>query len=518
MGSAVNAASGVLGGVIQGITSNVIPGANLANQDQVNKQIAALNSQSNTNLGTSGQLLGNASDQLNITGDYYRQAQRDLTNAIGANEASGDAVNILRNAALGNAPSAAQAQLQSGKDQAIATQAAMANSGNLSQMLGGQKTAMDNAANLTQQAANQSAQLRAQEMATARGQYGSQTAQYANQAAQNAANQTNLAASSANLYGTQLGAAGNFGNLANYGAVNAGNLALGQTGQQQGALNQAQAQQAHAAGGMLNGVGGALGSLAGGNTVGEAASTMLSDYNSKTNIQLDSQKSEGQKNWEDLVDFITGGKKKKQKEETTNMLLDMSRDNMASSISVASDTAPDTMVSDENTKQNVQSDQASRAKSISNYFRDQSPQKADTASPSSSDSTSPAKTGGAYDSSDDNRKKFAKGISDSFASDKDMKKDVKKSSMLHRFLDELEPVTFEYKEPTGEMGKTPGVHMGIIAQDVEKAPGGESMIVETPEGKGIDMASAMGMLMSAAADAHDRVSSLEELFKSRKAK
>jgi hypothetical protein len=65
------------------------------------------------------------------------------------------------------------------------------------------------------------------------------------------------------------------------------------------------------------------------------------------------------------------------------------------------------------------------------------------------------------------------------------------------------------------MGKTPGEHIGVIAQQIEKAPGGKSMIVETPEGKGIDLASAVGTLLAAAAESHNRVQELEDLFKSK---
>ena len=65
------------------------------------------------------------------------------------------------------------------------------------------------------------------------------------------------------------------------------------------------------------------------------------------------------------------------------------------------------------------------------------------------------------------------------------------------------------------MGRTPGEHLGVIAQQIEKAPGGKSMVVNTPTGKGIDVPSAVGTLLAAAAETHDRVKDLEELFKSK---
>lgn len=405
MGSAASAVGGAVGGVlgggIQGITQGVLPGASFADPSKARDAINAL-----------------ANDAQGYQANYSNaigQANQQFGNAVGSFGTSRDALALLRNQAAGTAPTAAQAQLQSGKDQAIATQSALANSGNLSQMISGQKTAMDNAANLTQQAANQAAQLRAQEIAI-----GQQN--YANAANTNTANQSNL-------FGAAASNAQNQGALSNSANIGAGNIAIGQSGQQQQALNQAQAQQANAAGGMLNGLGG-------------AAATLLSDEDQKTNIQSE------------------------------------------------------------------------RAKGISKFFKEDRGED----KPKEDTSSAPAKGLDGY-ADDDPRKKVAQQIKEGFISDEETKKEVKhKGSMLHAFLDGLDPVTFEYKEPTGEMGKTPGTHMGIIAQDVEKAPGGKSMIIETPEGKAIDMASAMGMLMSAAADAHERMSSLEELFKSKKVK
>jgi len=110
------------------------------------------------NLGFQQTSLGNVANQQ-IGASNNAQGQTATANAL------------LQGAAQGNAPSAAQMQLQAGNDAAINQQMAMANSGNLSQMISGQRNAMQNEANLGQQNANNAAQLRAQEMATARGQY-----------------------------------------------------------------------------------------------------------------------------------------------------------------------------------------------------------------------------------------------------------------------------------------------------------------------------------------------------------
>lgn len=82
-----------------------------------------------------------------------------------------DALEMARQAALGNTPSAAQMQLQSGFDRAIAGQMAM-----LASQRGGfnpaaQRAAQFNAADLTSTAARESAMLRANESAQARSQF-----------------------------------------------------------------------------------------------------------------------------------------------------------------------------------------------------------------------------------------------------------------------------------------------------------------------------------------------------------
>ena len=104
------------------------------------------------------------------------------------------------------------------------------------------------------------------------------------------------------------------------------------------------------------------------------------------------------------------------------------------------------------------------------------------------------------------------------SSDKDKKKDVEKDNKIKSFLDAVDPVSFEYKKPDGQMGKTQGEHLGVIAQDIEKAPHGKSMILDTQQGKAIDIPSAVGTLLAAAADANRRMSELEEYLKARKEK
>lgn len=256
MGSAVSSAvssvvqpvAEIAGDIVGGIAGAMTPKIPMANQDAINNAIA------NQKI-LQQQML-----------DAYAQAQQDVTGSKAAyggqlNQAndylnkSNSSVDLLKGAAEGSAPSAAQAQLRSGLDAAIQSQQAMANSGNLSQMIGGQRNAMSNAANLTQQAANQSAILRANEMATARANY----AQAQEQQTQNAAG---LANTSLGQYQANLNQAQNYGQQAANLTGQQGNTATGQASIQQGALNQQGQIGAQITGGLLNAGGAAIGGLA----------------------------------------------------------------------------------------------------------------------------------------------------------------------------------------------------------------------------------------------------------------
>jgi len=453
---------------MQDLIERLIPAVPIANQTALNDQIAAQQSLANSfayhqqdqqatantqlrNIApaiSAGQsAIGNAQNTLGLSQQALGQNQGAINNAQGSvNQANQGlqtigqpALNTLQSAALGNAPSAAQAQLQVGLDAATRQQQAMANSGNLSQAISGQKAAMDNAALLSQGTANQAAQLRANEMATARGQYGQQAlgqegAVQAQAALQQAQTQAQMQAAGQQQQQAQLQQAqtaaqqaqtaqqqqllselnnqamgyGSQANQAQQGAMTGETNALGI---EQGALGQTAQYRAQALGGMMNAGGGAIGAMA------------ASDENLKTNIKpIDSS--------------------------------NFSKDDIAD---------------------------------ISSSF-------------------------GKIGSTPMNNWEI---IPQKLSSDESKKKNIKSSNLIDAFLDALDPVSFEYKNPTGDMGQTPGTHMGIIAQQVEKAPGGKSMVVDTAVGKGIDLASAVGTLLAAAAQNHDKVKELEELYKSR---
>jgi hypothetical protein len=133
-------------------------------------------------------------------------------------------------------------------------------------------------------------------------------------------------------------------------------------------------------------------------------------------------------------------------------------------------------------------------------------------------------SGGAstYGSGQDAQAKAAAGMfggaGAAIASDKDIKKDIKPPTEddIDDFLEAVKPMLFKYKRADGAKGKTPGEHLGVIAQELEKTNVGKSLVVDTPEGKAIDLPSTMGTLLAASARMHDRITELESYFESRK--
>lgn len=107
--------------------------------------------------GMAGQLFGQ--------GEQYGQ----LTPQVGDVQQMSDLSNYYENALAGKGPSAAQAQLQSGIDQSVATQMAMAASarGGAASLAGAQRAAQQGAGTTIAGGAAQSAALRAQEMQAA---------------------------------------------------------------------------------------------------------------------------------------------------------------------------------------------------------------------------------------------------------------------------------------------------------------------------------------------------------------
>lgn len=301
LGAVTNGISGIFGkagqiatapiaGVASGLINNLVPVVKAADQTNLQNSIAQQQNigqgalqigaqyqdQANQQLGNVQSSLQQGQQAINQVNPYINQAQGAIQNAQavnqGANSNVNNAIGLVGQTAAGGgaAQQAARATLQQGNNAAIANQYALANSGNLSQMIGGQKAAMDNAAQLQQQNALNAAQLQAGLATTAQGQYAGAAGQQASQAAQNASlqqNQTQAAQQQASLqqgqtaqqgqlYQTQIGAGENYNQL---GANTQQNISQNQQNatqlQQQADMATAQ-NRAQALGGLLNAGGG----------------------------------------------------------------------------------------------------------------------------------------------------------------------------------------------------------------------------------------------------------------------
>lgn len=94
-------------------------------------------------------------------------------------------------------------------------------------------------------------------------------------------------------------------------------------------------------------------------------------------------------------------------------------------------------------------------------------------------------------------------------SDRRAKRDIADGEMdVEAFLRDLKAYKFKYKDGHAE-GEVPGQRYGIMAQDLEKSPMGRSLVRETSTGKAIDVQQAAGAALAALASLNKRVSAVE---------
>lgn len=99
---------------------------------------------------------------------------------------------------------------------------------------------------------------------------------------------------------------------------------------------------------------------------------------------------------------------------------------------------------------------------------------------------------------------IAQGAGMALASDRRIKEDVKPGHGASKeFLEGLKSYRFKYKGDDTE-------HLGVMAQDVEKTPGGRGMVREVEGVKMIDVPQALGRLLAASADIHQRLKAVEK--------
>jgi hypothetical protein len=91
-------------------------------------------------------------------------------------------------------------------------------------------------------------------------------------------------------------------------------------------------------------------------------------------------------------------------------------------------------------------------------------------------------------------------------SDKNEKENISDSSGSARdLLDHLKGKLYEYKDSTnGE-----GVHVGIMAQDLEKSPLGKSMVINDGGMKKVDFGKGFGAVLAAMTEINDKLKEIE---------
>ncbi len=183
------------------------------------------NTRANTFMGQSADAFNTAMGGPGLSGENPYLTARDASDREGDQT---QALGLMRDAAMGNAPSVAQIQMRQGLDQALGNQQAMAGgargAGGLA-LAGGNAAA--NMAMLQNQGSANSGMLRAQEMAQARGAYGDLSGAVRAQDLQRLKMSNDLGMNNANNTNSYRTAMGNVG--AAYGAngIGAGNTAHG---------------------------------------------------------------------------------------------------------------------------------------------------------------------------------------------------------------------------------------------------------------------------------------------------
>lgn len=101
------------------------------------------------------------------------------------------------------------------------------------------------------------------------------------------------------------------------------------------------------------------------------------------------------------------------------------------------------------------------------------------------------------------------GGSGAVLSDKNQKTDVKPADdKIKDFLDKAGAHEYSYKD-SSMPGASPGKHVSPMAQELEKSEIGKQMVIDTPNGKGVDYGKSMGTLVAALASLNKRLDSME---------
>ena len=106
------------------------------------------------------------------------------------------------------------------------------------------------------------------------------------------------------------------------------------------------------------------------------------------------------------------------------------------------------------------------------------------------------------------------GAAGSIASDEDEKIGADGHvSLVDQFLRSIHPYSYEYRNPADEPragGPTGGRYLGVMAQDLERAPAvGHQLVTDTPSGKRISTGAGLSAALAGLARLNERVSAVE---------
>jgi hypothetical protein len=106
------------------------------------------------------------------------------------------------------------------------------------------------------------------------------------------------------------------------------------------------------------------------------------------------------------------------------------------------------------------------------------------------------------------------GAAGSIASDEDEKVGADGHvSLVDQFLKSIHPYSYEYKDPEDEPragGPTGGRYLGVMAQDLERAPAvGHQLVTDTPGGKRISVGAGLSAALAGLARVNERLSAVE---------
>lgn len=88
-----------------------------------------------------------------------------------------------------------------------------------------------------------------------------------------------------------------------------------------------------------------------------------------------------------------------------------------------------------------------------------------------------------------------------FGSDKKLKEGISDADDdVEEMMSKLDAKKYNYKDDPEKKE-----HMGILAQDLEKSPMGKALVIETPKGKAVDIAKALGAMMAVQSTIHKRL-------------